>query len=300
MKILVTGATGFVGSSLLQFLLSQGHDVRCMVRRSSTPGSDDIEWNPMKRSVNTNVLEGFDAVVHLAGENIAGGRWTGGRKRRIRDSRVIGTLFLAGTLAERRKKPQVLVSASAVGYYGDRGPKLLDEESPAGWGFLPDVCKAWEAATNPAAQAGIRVVNLRIGMVLGAGGGALQRMLGSFSAGIGGTIGDGSQFWSWIAQDDLNAAILHVIQTETLSGPVNAVSPHPVTNREFTKVLGHILLRPTILPLPGFAARLALGGMAGPLLLASTRVEPAKLIASGFKFQFVNLEQALRHILDSR
>ncbi len=299
MKILVSGATGFVGSALLQFLLPQGHDVRCMVRRSSTPGSDDIEWNPINRSLNTTALEGFDAVIHLAGENIAGGRWTAAKKRRIRDSRVKGTLFLAGALAERRKKPKVLVCASAVGYYGDRGPKLLVEESPPGRGFLPDVCKAWEAATAPAAQAGIRVVNLRMGMVLGPGGGALQRMLGPFSAGIG-TIGDGNQFWSWIAQDDLNAAFLHVTQTETLSGPVNAVSPHPVTNREFTKILGHILHRSTILSLPGFAAKLALGGMAGPLLLASTRVEPAKLITSGFKFQFVNLEQALRHILDSR
>ncbi|NWG12720.1 MAG: TIGR01777 family protein [Acidobacteria bacterium] len=298
MKVLVTGATGFIGSALVQFLLSRGHDVRCMVRRSSTPGSDDIEWNPIMGSVNTAALEGFDAVVHLAGENIAGGRWTVARKRRIRESRVIGTLFLAGTLAERRRKPRVLVCASATGYYGDRGPKLLQEDSPPGLGFLPDVCKAWEAAANPAAQAGIRVVNLRIGLVLGAGGGALQRMLGPFRAGIGGTIGDGTQFWSWIAQDDLNAAFLHVMQTETLSGPVNAVSPHPVTNREFTKVLGHVLQRPTILSLPGFAAKLALGVMAGPLLLASTRVEPAKLIASGFKFQFVNLEQALRHLLE--
>ncbi len=298
MKILVTGATGFVGSALVQFLLSQGHDVRCMVRRSSTPGSDDIEWNPIKRSVNTAALEGFDAVVHLAGENIAGGRWTTGRKRRIRDSRVISTLFLAGVLAECRKKPRVLISASAVGYYGDRGPKLLIEESPPGWGFLPDVCKAWEAATASSAQAGIRVVNLRMGMVLGAGGGTLHRMLGPFRAGVGGVIGDGSQFWSWIAQDDLNAAFLHVIQTEALSGPVNAVSPYPVTNREFTKILGHVLLRRTILPMPGLAAKLALGGMAGALLLASARVEPVKLIASGFKFQFANLEQALRHILD--
>jgi uncharacterized protein (TIGR01777 family) len=298
MKILVTGSSGFIGSTLLPFLTSKGHDVRGMVRSSATPGSDDIEWDPIRRSINSKALEGFAAAVHLAGENIAGGRWTAARKRRIRESRTIGTRFLVDTLTGLVKPPKVLICASAIGYYGTRGAKLLREDSPPGHGFLPDVCQAWEAAANAAAARGIRVVNLRIGIVLSAAGGAMTKMLTLFRTGLGGTIGDGGQFWSWIALDDLLAAVLHAIEKETLAGPVNAVSPNPVTNRDFTKTLARVLSRPAIAALPAFAARLMMGEMAGELLLASARVEPARLLDSGFKFQFPELEPALRHLVE--
>ena len=297
MKILVTGSSGFIGSALLPFLSSRGHDVRGMVRSSATPGSDDIEWDPIRRSINSKALDGFVAVVHLAGENISGGRWTARRKRRIRESRTIGTRFLVDTLAGLPKPPKVLVCASAIGYYGNRGAKLLREDSPAGHGFLPDVCQAWEAAANAASARGIRVVNLRVGIVLSATGGALAKMLPLFKAGLGGVVGDGGQFWSWIALDDLLMAILHAAEKETLVGPVNAVSPSPVTNRDFTRTLARILSRPAIAGLPAFAARLMMGEMADELLLASARVEPAKLQDSGFKFQFPELEPALQHAL---
>jgi uncharacterized protein (TIGR01777 family) len=298
MKILVTGSSGFIGSTLLPFLTSKGHDVRGMVRSSATPGSDDIEWDPIRRSINSKALEGFAAAVHLAGENIAGGRWTAARKRRIRESRTIGTRFLVDTLTGLVKPPKVLICASAIGYYGTRGAKLLREDSPPGHGFLPDVCQAWEAAANAAAARGIRVVNLRLGIVLSAAGGAMTKMLTLFRTGLGGTIGDGGQFWSWIALDDLLAAVLHAIEKETLAGPVNAVSPNPVTNRDFTKTLARVLSRPAIAALPAFAARLMMGEMAGELLLASARVEPARLLDSGFKFQFPELEPALRHLVE--
>ena len=283
---------------MLPFLTSRGHDVRGMVRSSATPGSDDIEWDPIRRSINAKALEGFVAAVHLAGENIAGGRWTAAKKRRIRESRTIGTRFLVDTLTSLSKPPRVLVCASAVGYYGTRGAKLLREDSPPGHGFLPDVCQAWEAAANVAAARGIRVVNLRIGLVLSATGGAMAKILTPFKAGIGGTIGDGSQFWSWIALDDLMAAVLHAINQETLAGAVNAVSPGPVTNRDFTRVLGRVVSRPAMVALPAFAARLMMGEMADELLLASARVEPARLLESGFKVQFPELEPALRHLLE--
>jgi hypothetical protein len=298
MKILVTGSSGFIGSALLPFLNSKGHEVRGMVRSSATPGSDDIEWDPIRRSINSKGLEGFAATVHLAGENIAGGRWTAAKKRRIRESRTIGTRFLVDSLTGLSKPPKVLICASAVGYYGTRGAKLLREDSPPGHGFLPDVCQAWEAAANAAAARGIRVVNLRIGIVLSAAGGAMTKMLTLFRAGLGGTIGDGGQFWSWIALDDLLAAVLHAVEKETLTGPVNAVSPNPATNRDFARTLARVLSRPAIAGLPAFAARLMMGEMADELLMASARVEPAKLLESGFKFQFAELEPALHHLLE--
>jgi uncharacterized protein len=298
MKILVTGSSGFIGSALLPFLNSKGHEVRGMVRSSATPGSDDIEWDPIRRSINSKGLEGFAAAVHLAGENIAGGRWTAAKKRRIRESRTIGTRFLVDSLTGLSKPPKVLICASAVGYYGTRGAKLLREDSPPGHGFLPDVCQAWEAAANAAAARGIRVVNLRIGIVLSAAGGAMTKMLTLFRAGLGGTIGDGGQFWSWIALDDLLAAVLHAVEKETLTGPVNAVSPNPATNRDFARTLARVLSRPAIAGLPAFAARLMMGEMADELLMASARVEPAKLLESGFKFQFAELEPALHHLLE--
>jgi hypothetical protein len=242
-------------------------------------------------------LEGIDAVVHLAGENIAAGRWTAARKARIRDSRVKGTQLISETLAAMHRHPRVLVSASAIGYYGDRGSELLREESAPGTGFLPEVCGQWESATDPASRSGIRVVHIRLGFVLSSRGGALGKMLLPFKMGIGGKIGSGEQYMSWITLSDLCAAILHCIEAGTLHGPVNAVSPSPVTNLEFTKTLGRILSRPTIFPLPAFLARLALGEMADELLLASTRVDPVKLRNTGFAFQHPDLHSALSAVL---
>jgi uncharacterized protein (TIGR01777 family) len=239
----------------------------------------------------------MEAVVHLAGENIASGRWTAARKARIRSSRVMGTRTLCETLARLSQPPKVLVSASAIGYYGDRGAEPLWENSAFGTGFLAEVCRAWEEATQPAVQKGIRVVLLRIGIVLSPAGGALAKMLIPFQLGLGGVIGSGNQYMSWIALDDVAGVIAHALVTDTLQGPVNAVAPYPVTNREFTKTLGRVLRRPTVFPLPGFAARLAFGEMADALLLASTRVEPKRLLATQYVFRYPELEDALRHLL---
>ena len=289
MKIAVTGSTGLVGSALVPLLTTAGHDVSRLTRPAL--------WDPDSGTIQPAALNGLDAVVHLAGENIAAGRWTSARKARIRDSRVRGTRLIADTLAKVEKPPQVLVSASAIGYYGDRANEILREDSAPGTGFLADVCRQWEAATDPATRKGIRVVHLRTGIVLSQQGGALGKMLLPFKLGVGGKIGPGTQYWSWIALDDLCSVIVHCIQAAALHGPVNAVSPLPVTNREFTKVLGRVLKRPTIFPLPAIAARLALGEMADALLLASARVEPAKLLASRFIFRHKDLEGTLRQLL---
>jgi uncharacterized protein (TIGR01777 family) len=238
-----------------------------------------------------------DAVVHLAGENIASARWTERQKARIRDSRVKATGLLCNLLARYSPPPKALVCASAIGYYGDRGDEILKEESAPGSGFLSDVCREWEAATQPAVERGIRVVNLRIGMVLSALGGGLAKMLTPFKLGAGGVMGSGRQYMSWIAVDDLVDAIHFALTHESLRGPANAVAPSPVTNREFTRTLGRVLSRPTPFPMPAFAARLAFGEMADALLLASTRVQPARLLASGFTFRYPDLEGALRHLL---
>jgi hypothetical protein len=296
MNILVTGSTGLVGSALVSSLTASGHKV-IRLTRSRPAGQDQVQWNPESGSIDTAGLEGLDGVVHLAGESIASGRWTAEKKARIRDSRVKGTRFLCATLAGLAQPPKVLVAASAIGYYGDRGDEILREESPPGSNFLAGVGREWEAATEPAAQKGIRGVNLRIGVVLSTAGGALARMLFPFQMGLGGEIGSGKQYMSWIAIDDLVSIIVHALTTDSLRGPVNAVSPHPVTNREFTKTLGRVLGRPTVFPMPAFAARLAFGEMADELLLASARVEPAKVLASGYTFRYPELEGALRHVL---
>ena len=237
------------------------------------------------------------AVVHLAGENIAAGRWTPARKAEIRRSRVDGTRNLCEVLARLPHPPKVLVSASAIGLYGDRGAEILTEESAAGTGFLAEVCREWEAAAAPAARVGIRVVNLRFGMVLSPTGGALKKMLLPFKLGMGGRIGSGEQFTSWIALDDVIGAIHHVLCEESVRGAVNAVAPEPASNADFTRTLARVLRRPTLLPLPAFAARLALGEMADALLLGGARVMPARLQASGYRFRFPDLESALRHLL---
>ena len=241
--------------------------------------------------------KGVDAVVHLAGENIAEGRWTAERKAALHASRVGPTRLLCETLAGLKQPPQVLVSSSAVGYYGDRGEARLDETSPPADDFLGRLARAWEDATQPAAQAGIRVVRLRTGIVLTPEGGALGKMLLPFKAGIGGVLGSGRQYMSWIAIDDLVGVIHFAATHAALAGPVNAVAPTPVTNREFTKTLGRVLGRPTIAPAPAFALRLAFGEMADAALLGSTRVEPSRLRAAGYRFRFEDLETALRHLL---
>src|SRR2546427_5172036 len=289
MKIAITGSTGLVGSALVPLLTRAGHDVLSLARPS--------QWNPEKGTVDQKAVDGIDALIHLAGENIAAGRWTAAQKARIRDSRVKGTRLIAEAIAKMQKLPQVMISASAIGYYGDRGSEILREDSAPGKGFLPDVCRQWEGATDPATRKGIRVVHLRTGVVLSKNGGALQKMLFPFKAGIGGKIGSGRQYWSWISIDDVGSSIIHCIQANGLHGPVNVVSPTPVTNLEFTKALGRVLHRPTVFPLPAFAARLVLGEMADALLLASTRVEPAKLLGSRFVFQHKDLEAILANLL---
>ena len=298
MKVAVTGATGLVGSALVPFLLSGGHEVVPLRRASATgPGGDTPSWDPETGTLAAAVADGLDAVVHLAGENVAGGRWTAARKARIRDSRVNGTRHLAEALAALAEPPRTLVVASAIGFYGDRGDDVLDETSAPGEGFLPEVCQAWEAAASPAREAGIRVVHLRIGIVLTPAGGALGQMLFPFRVGVGGVIGSGRQYMSWVALDDVLGGVLHALRTEDLAGAVNMVAPNPATNREFTKTLGRVLRRPTIFPLPAFGARLAFGEMADALLLASTRVEPARLRNAGFALGYPDLEGALRHVL---
>ncbi|MHB8654181.1 MAG: TIGR01777 family oxidoreductase [Terriglobia bacterium] len=293
MHVLVTGSTGLIGSALIPTLTSEGHRVSCLVRSKSKLGNRDTCWDPVAGELYLPALEGLDAAIHLAGESIAGGRWTAARKARIRDSRIQGTRLLAESLAQLAHPPKVFISTSAVGYYGDRADEVLTEQSPPGSNFLAGVCREWESATEPAAQHGIRVVILRLGMVLSLKGGALAKMLTPFRMGVGGVIGSGKQYMSWLAIDDLVRIFNHALKTESLHGPTNAVAPNPVTNAEFTKTLGRALRRPTVFPLPAFAARLALGEMADELLLASARVVPTKLLASGFVFRHPDLESAL-------
>ncbi len=295
MKILISGSSGLVGSQLAAFLSTGGHRVLRLVRRE--PQSDEIRWDPAAGELDAASLEDLDAVIHLAGENIAQRRWTSAQRQRIRDSRVASTHLLSQTLARLQRPPQTLINASAIGYYGNRGDQVLDEDAPAGNGFLADVCRQWEAATDPAQNAGVRVVKLRIGVVLTPSGGALKQMLLPFRTGCGGRVGSGKQFWSWISIDDLLGIVHHALMTEGLCGPVNAVAPHPVTNAEFTKTLGHVLHRPTLLPLPRFAARIALGQMADDLLLSSSRVVPQKLSDANYDFRHPTLERALSHLL---
>ncbi|MFL6227475.1 MAG: TIGR01777 family oxidoreductase [Pyrinomonadaceae bacterium] len=300
MKIIVTGASGLVGSSLVPSLVGRGHEVTQLVRRKSKDaggGVREVEWQPERGEIDAASLEGHDAAVHLAGENIAGGRWTDEKKRRIRDSRVLGTRLLAETLAQLNAKPRAFVSASAIGYYGERGDEILTEASAPGAGFLPDVCREWEAATEAASAAGIRTALLRFGVILSADGGALAKMLLPFKLGVGGNVGSGKQYYSWIALDDVVDIIHLALADDNLSGAVNVVAPEPATNAEFTKALGRALGRPTIFPAPAFGLRLAFGEMADALLLASERVLPERLRAAGYEFKYPKLDGALRHVL---
>jgi len=299
MKIAIGGSTGMVGSSLVSFLTTGGHDVARLYRSgpSLNDGTTNIVWDPSKGTIDAAALEGMDAVVHLGGHNIAHGRWTDRMKRLIRDSRVNSTTLLAKTLAGLANPPKVFVCASAIGFYGDRGQEVMTEESEPGPSFLSETCREWEEATAAAHDAGIRVVNLRIGVVLSPKGGALNKMLLPFKMGGGGVIGDGKQWMSWVCLDDLPRIILHAIQTESLSGAVNATAPGTVDNREFTKTLGRVLKRPTIIPMPAFVVKLAFGEMGKELLLGSTKTVPNRLQESGYEFAFPELEPALRHLL---
>ena len=296
MDVLVSGSTGLIGSALSHELAGAGHRVLGLTR-STSASSAAIRWDPSAGEIDADGLEGVDAVVHLAGESIDEGRWTSAKKARIRDSRVLGTRLLAEVVAGLNRPPKVMVSASAAGYYGDRGNEVLREDSGPGSDFLARVCQGWEAATEPARGAGVRVVHPRTGIVLSTQGGALARTLPIFKLGVGGRIGSGRQYWSWVALDDVVGAIVHALTTDSLEGPANVGSPNPLTNAEYTKALGRVLNRPTIFPLPATVARLALGEVADALLLASQRMEPAKLTETGYPFRYPELEVALRHLL---
>lgn len=299
LTVLVTGASGLVGQALTAFLSTGGHRVRRLGR--GAPGPEDFRWDPARGELDPAALHGVDAVVHLAGEPIAGARWSAAQKRRILESRVQTTALLAERLAAMPERPRVLVSASAVGIYGSRGDTPLPEATPLHGGtdlmFVEQVGQAWEGATTAAEQAGIRTVHARIGLVVTPAGGALQKMLLPFQAGVGGRMGDGRQYMSWIGIDDVVGAIHHAIGTPALTGPVNFAAPIPLTNTEFTRVLGQVLRRPTLFPVPAAALRLAVGEMADELLLASVRVIPERLRASGYEFRHGELETVLRHVL---
>ena len=295
MKIAIAGASGLVGLAFVPSLEADGIEVTRMVRHS--PKANEIEWHPNQDEIDPAKIAGFDAIVNLAGENIAEGRWTDEKKKKIHDSRVHGTHLLSEAMAKLSNRPRVFLCASATGIYGDRGDDILDEQSESGGGFLAGVCREWEKATDPAATAGVRVVNLRFGPIVARIGGLLEKMLTPFKMGLGGKVGSGKQYISWVAIDDVVDVMRLALNDESIRGPVNVVSPNPVTNEEFTKALGNALNRPTALAMPAFAARLAFGEMADEMLLVSQRVVPEKLSAAGFKFQCPELRNALAKYL---
>jgi len=297
MKIAIAGASGLVGSALIPALTADEVAITRLVRHAPKPG--EIEWHPNQDQVTKQSLEGFDVMINLAGENLASGRWTDEHKRKIRDSRVNGTHLISEALAKLTTKPRVFVCASATGIYGDRDDEVLDEQSESGGGFLAGVCREWEKACEPATKAGVRVVNLRLGPILARDGGMLAKLLTPFKMGMGGKVGSGKQYISWVALADVVSAIRLAIADQSVQGPLNVVSPNPVTNEEFTKTLGHVLNRPTALQMPAFAARLAFGEMADEMLLVSQRVMPKKLVSAGFQFQFRDVEKAIRHYVVS-
>lgn len=276
-------------------LSARGHQVTPLVRRE--PGPGEIRWDPARSGLDPEALRGVEAVVHLAGENIAGSRWTASRKQELLESRRTGTRLLAEAVARATSGPRTMISASAIGYYGDRGDEALTETSAPGAGFLPEVAEAWEKATEPAKAAGVRTASIRIGLLLTPEGGLLQRMLTPFRLGVGGPLGSGRQWMSWIAAEDLMGVFLHALGRDDIRGAVNAVAPEPVRNAEFTRTLGRVLHRPAVIPVPALALRLAFGEMSDGAILASARVVPAVLQASGFQFKHPKLEPALVHLL---
>ena len=297
MRVLISGASGLVGTALTDSLRRAGYTVNRLVRPGGSAAPGDVGWNPKSGRVELAGLEGVDALVHLAGASIAEGRWTKARKQVLRESRVDATRNLVNGLLELKRPPKVLVSASAVGYYGDRGDEQLTETSAAGDDFLAQLARDWEAEAQRAAQNGIRTVQLRFGVILAAQGGALPRMLLPFKMGVGGRLGSGKQWMSWLTLQEATGLVKHALENAELAGAVNAVAPNPVRNIEFTKILGKVLRRPTLFPAPGFALKLALGEMADALLLSSQRVIPARLQKSNFTFVHPEFEAALRAVL---
>ena len=296
MKIVVSGSTGLIGSSLVDGLMRRGDDVVRLIRRPQAASGGALRWDPERSTIDRAGLEGVDAVIHLAGENVFG-RWSTAKKQRIRDSRVQGTRLVSDAVAALTKRPAVLLAASAIGYYGDQGDTRLTERSPAGGDFLAEVARDWEAATASAARAGVRVVNMRFGVVLTPSGGALGKMLPPFRLGLGGPVGSGNQYVSWIELGDAIRAILHLLERSDLAGPVNMTAPAPVTNRELATSLGRVLHRPSVMSVPAFALKLAFGAEGAEMLQGGQRVLPERLVASGFKFKFETIEPALRHLL---
>lgn len=295
MRIAVSGSSGLIGSALVRSLRTDRHDVLRLVRREAS-APDEVRWDPQQGYVDAARLDGCDAVVHLAGAGIADRRWTKKYKRVLRDSRVLGTAAVADAVASLDRPPSVLVSGSAIGYYGDTGDRRVDETAPPGRGFLAGLCEEWEAATGAAEETGIRTVHARTGLVVSRKGGAWGRLFPIFRAGLGGRLGNGRQYWSFISLHDHVAALRHLVDTETLAGPVNLTGPEPLTNREVTAAMGRVLHRPTPFPVPAAALRMALGGFAEDVI-GSQRVVPRKLLDSGFTFAFPGIEEALRAAL---
>jgi uncharacterized protein len=294
LKVLVTGASGLIGSALVQRLEADRHEV-VRLTRSEPRDPGELRWDPAAGEIDPVAFDGVDAIVHLAGETVAG-RWNDAKKQRIRDSRVLGTRLISGTAAARERPPQALVCASAIGYYGDRGDEQVTEATPPGNGFLAGVVQDWEGAADPARAAGIRVAHLRFGIVQSPRGGALRTQLPLFRLGLGGRVGDGRQYVSWVAIDDVVAAIERALRSERLAGPANVTAPEPVTNAEYARTLGRVLHRPAVLPAPTPAVKLALGEFAGEILTGA-RVLPDRLLEDGFEFRYPELEGALRHVL---
>lgn len=299
MRILISGSSGMIGSALVSALEGEGHTIGRLVRRTANHGKNEVYWDPGRGSLDKTSLVDFapEAVINLAGESIASGRWTSKKKAKIRDSRVHGSAVLAESLASLENPPRVFINASAIGFYGNRGQEKLSESSPSGEGFLAEVCRAWEVATEPAQKKGIRVVLVRTGIVLDLHGGALKKMLLPFKLGLGGVIGNGRQYMSWISIEDEVGILQFALTHDSLQGPVNAVAPNPVTNREFTKTLGRVLFRPTLVPMPASTARMIFGEKAEELLLAGARVLPEKLLQAGYSFKYPELKPALKYLL---
>jgi uncharacterized protein len=300
MKILISGSSGLIGTATSAGLRADGHNVVRLVRPGKTAKEGDVQWDPMRATVDVAELEGVDVVIHLSGAGIADGRWTEERKQILRSSRIDTTRVLVDSLARLKQKPRVLIVASAIGYYGSRGDEILTESSAIGTDFLALLCRDWEAEASRAAPMGIRTVMLRFGVILSGKGGALPRMVTPFKLGVGGRLGDGQQWMSWIAIEDVVGIIRYAIANERVSGPVNIVAPNPVRNEEFTRLLAAMLHRPAIFPAPAFVLRLAMGEMANAVLLSSDRVRPEQILAAGYKFRFEVLEPALRAAVLSR